>query len=117
MKDMRRHKRISKTLMSWFKFSNGKHAVMANGWDMVTVRDIGAGGLLFNYDRPVEIGSRISLKIMFPFKDEPIRCRADVVRSQRIGSSEDSSIYRVAAEFKNITSADAGLIDRVADEY
>jgi hypothetical protein len=117
MQNRRRYKRITKTLMSWLNLSNGNgNPFQSKGWDMVTVRDVGAGGILFNYDKPIEEGTKISLKISFPFKPAPIVCEGRIVRNERIESIKYASIYRIAAEFNKIADSDKQLIDKVAND-
>ena len=115
MENRRKHKRIVRTFMSWLNFGYA-NAAYPKGWDMVTIRDIGAGGILFNYDKPIDVGTQIILKIVFPFKDFPIKCVGSVVRNEKMDSVKYASIYRVAAEFKSIAGADSQTIDSVANE-
>ena len=118
MEERRRYKRIAKTFMSRIRFNcRGRGLVGANGcWDMVTIRDIGAGGMLFNYDRPLQAGTKIALSIIFPFKDMPINCAGTVLRSERVDINRYSPICRIAAQFERIGKVDKGLIDKVANE-
>jgi hypothetical protein len=113
MQNRRRYKRITKTLMSWLNLING-NPFQSKGWDMVTVRDVGAGGILFNYDSPVEIGTKIELKISFPLELNPITCEGRVSRNKKIDSYKYSSIYRIAARFERIRNKDKVLIDQIA---
>jgi hypothetical protein len=123
MQNRRRYKRITKCFMSWIKFIwsklKSKDASYPSGWDMVTTCDLGAGGIMFNYDRPVEAGTKIKLRVIFPFKEEPIDCVGTVLRSEKVESRkyyDYFNIYRIAAEFEKIRKADKGLIDRVAND-
>jgi hypothetical protein len=109
--------------MSWIKFIwsrlKSKGASYPSGWDIVTTYDLGAGGMLFNYDKPVEMGTRIKLKVVFPFKDAPIECVGKVVRSEKIENNKYYnylSIYRVAVQFESISEPNKDLIDKVANE-
>jgi len=117
MEEKRRYKRITKTFMSWLKIRQKKKMpVYPYGWDMVTTCDLGAGGLLFNYDKPVDIGTSVQLKVVFPFKDAPIDCVGKVLRTEKVDSNKHSSIYRVAVEFKKISPWNKDLIDKVANQ-
>ena len=120
MREKRRYKRITKTFMSWLKFAQDKRKKKVPsyplGWDMVTTCDLGAGGMLFNYDKLVEIGTKVRLRIVFPFKDEPIDCVGKVVRNEKVDSYKYSSIYRIAAQFERISESNKGLIDKAANQ-
>jgi len=117
MEDRRKYKRIAKCFMSWLKFKQKKkgHAYPF-GWDIVTTCDLGAGGMFFNYDKPVEIGTRIQLRLISPFKDAPINCVGSVVRNEKVDSYKYSSIYRIAAQFESISTPNKDLINNVANQ-
>jgi len=120
MEDRRKYKRITKCVMSWLKFAQDKRKKKVPsyplGWDMVTTCDLGAGGMLFNYDKPVEIGTKVRLRVAFPFKDAPIDCVGNVLRTEKVDSYKHSSIYRIAAQFERISESNKGLIDKVANQ-
>jgi len=117
MEDRRKYKRIAKCFMSWLRFKQKrKKTAYPFGWDMVTACDLGAGGMLFNYDKPVDIGTKIQLRIVFPFKETPIDCIGRVVRNEKVDSYMYSSIYRIGAQFESISAPDKDLIDNVANE-
>lgn len=120
MQDRRKYKRTTKCFMSWLKFAQNKRKKKSPaypfGWDMVTTCDLGAGGMLFNYDKPVEIGTKVLLRVVFPFKETPINCAGSVVRNEKVDSYKYSSIYRVAAQFERISESNKGLIDKAANQ-
>ena len=117
MKEKRRYKRITKTFMSWLKTRQKKKMpVHPYEWDIVTTCDLGAGGMLFNYNKPVDIGTKVQLKVVFPFKDAPIDCVGKVLGTVKVDSKKHSSIYRIAVGFKKISTWNKGLIDKVANQ-
>jgi len=117
MKNRRKYKRIVKSFISWLMFMwRRKHPGYPNGWDMVTIRDLGAGGILFNYDQPVAIGTNVRLRIIFPFLKKPIHCIGKVMRNEEVSTYQYPSIYRIATEFEKIKQKDKELIKRRADK-
>ncbi len=115
MKERRKCKRIVKSFLSWLMFMwKRKHPDYPNGWDMVTVRDLGAGGILFNYEQPVAIGTNVKLRIMFPFLKKPMHCTGKIVRNEQVNTYRYPSIYRIAAEFEKIKQKDKELIKKTA---
>lgn len=117
MEDRRRYKRIIKCFMTWFKFRQSIiKPVYAKGWDIVTTHDLGAGGMLFNYDMPIELGTKIHLKVVFPFSRTPIDCIGSVIRSKKAIGDKHSAVYRIAAQFQAISESNKDLIDKVANQ-
>ena len=120
MEDRRRYNRIKKCFMSWLKFLQNKRKQdippYPFDWDIVTTCDIGAGGIMFNYNMPVKIGTKIKLKVICPFREGLIECVGRVVRNEKVDNYKYCSLYRVAAEFERISVPNKDLIDKVANE-
>jgi hypothetical protein len=122
MEERRRHKRISKSFMSWLKFFRGeqedKRVEHSYEWDMVTTRDLSAGGILFNYDKQVGIGIGAKFKVVFPFADHLIECTGKVIRDEKVStvSMPNTDLHRVAAQFGSIKESDACLIEKIANQ-
>ena len=117
MEERRRYKRIIKCFMTWLKFSWWTaNPVYPKVWDIVTTHDLGAGGMLFNYDMPIELGTKIHLKVVFPFSRTPIDCIGSVIRSKKVIGDKYSAVYRIAAQFQAISESNKDLIDKVANQ-
>jgi hypothetical protein len=123
MQDRRKYKRITRCFMSWIKFIwsrlKSKGASYPSGWDIVTTYDLGAGGMLFNYDKPVDSGTKIKLRVIFPFKEAPIDCVGKVLRCEKVENYKYHayvSIYRVGVQFEKISTPNKDLIDKVANQ-
>ena len=98
--ERREHKRIYKNYIVRFQIRpNDKQEKVFVGWDMVTAVNLGAGGILLNYDRKIEPGSLLDLKINFPGTPDPIECTG---RVRRVEKSKRSSKTRIATEFVDI---------------
>ncbi|MFA5069348.1 MAG: PilZ domain-containing protein [Candidatus Omnitrophota bacterium] len=117
MFDKRKYPRIVRVFMSWFKFMHSDTVPpLPKEWDIVTARDLGAGGMLFNYDKPIPVGTQIQLKIVFPFTKGPITCIGTVIRNEKVVSTKYPALYHIAAQFSSIGEDNKMVIDKVAKE-
>lgn len=82
-------------------------------WDIVTVQNLSADGMLFHYDKPVEPGTVLDFKINFPMTDQPIDGTGRVLRAESTGQGP---YYHVAAYFTHITQTERELINESAAE-
>ena len=79
-------------------------------WDMVTAKNLSASGILFNYDRYIEPGTRIRFKISLPVCDA-VECEGEVVRNvmgppRGVFASSDPEVCAIAAVFQDISEHD-----------
>ncbi len=118
MKERRRYKRIGKRFLSWFRTIRiilTKRC--ASRWDIVSTRNLSAGGVLFNYNKDIKVGTGLHFRIISPFSPHMIRCIGKVVRTEKPEKNVSPRLFLVAAEFDKITSKDKGLIDSFANEF
>ena len=85
-----------------------------DGWNIVFIRNISKGGVLFSCDKGYLPGALLRLSIDILESQSHVECTASVVRSQ---ATVESQIYDVAVEFKEIQPADAELIEASVEEY
>ena len=103
MKERRECRRIERGFLTRLKIMPSKLNKLKEAfWDLITAKNLSAGGLLFNYYKQVPVGVEIKLRIVFPLADSPIECTGKVVRSQKIIDNGIKSAYRIAAEFEDI---------------
>lgn len=78
-------------------------------WNIVTARDISASGILFNYDRYMEPGSRVQFKISLPVCGTVV-CEGEVVRNvtgaPRVLAQTEPVVSAVAAVFHDVSAED-----------
>ena len=79
-------------------------------WDMVTAKNLSASGILFNYDRYIEPGTRIRFKISLPVCDA-VECEGEIVRNvmgppRGVFAGSDPEVCAIAAVFKDISEHD-----------
>ncbi len=108
--ERRRCKRIRKQFLARLRILE-KDA--DDHWNIVFIQNIGAGGLLFYYDKKLNEGVRLDFKINFSMMKEPIDCSGEVVRVRK----EDSLVYEVGVFFRKINPSEAAFIGRAAEEF
>ena len=112
MKEKRAYRRIDKSFLTRLKIMPSKiNKLKETFWDLITTKNLSAGGLLFNYYKDVPVGAEIELRIVFPLADRPIECIGKVVRSQKIIDNGVKSAYRIAAQFEDINEQDKRSIN------
>ena len=109
-RDKRAHRRMYRKLIAHFHIRPHDNSERKS-WDIVTVRDLSAGGVLFNYDKKLEEGLAVDFKINFPWSEEQIVCGAKVVR---VGPSAGYGVFAIAAVFTEISEEDKRGIEEIA---
>ena len=107
--EKRKFKRIDQHFMAKFKPAG------VENWQTFFLRDLSAGGILFNHSAELETGSSIELSITLPMSPIPITCSATVVRVKTF--SGPLKIYEIAVCFTDIDENQQELIDRAAEMY
>ena len=82
-------------------------------WDMVTTKNLGAGGVLLNHNRMPSVGSLVEMEINFPAIAESVDCTGKV---KRIEQDADSPIIRFATVFTEIEAKTKGAINVTAEK-
>jgi hypothetical protein len=96
----RKYKRIDKPYMARLRIKRYEGLEISSAeWVTVALKDLGAGGALFNYSKNLGIGLLLDLKIDVSTATPTIKCAGKVTR---IELSQPHSILRVAAEFTEI---------------
>ena len=117
MEEKRRHKRIERSFMSWFRtVSFVLIGRCFSKWDMVTVRNLSASGMLFCYDDTITKGTQVNFKIIFPFSAHVIRCIGRIIRNNKPQEDSYPKISFIAAEFEKIKKEDKHLINEIANK-
>jgi len=113
--ERRLYKRIAKPFMTKFRILKDEPSQEDSAsWDMVVVKNLGAGGILFNYDKKMDMGSLLDLKINFPASEQPIKCTGKVIR---IEDTPHPSVVRIAAVFTEISEEEKAMINNLAEGF
>lgn len=79
----------------------------STNWDTVVLKDISAGGILFNYNNNFELDLLLDIKIDVPKYAPTINCVGKVIRNYK---PQSSSMYDIAIRFINIGRQDIELL-------
>jgi hypothetical protein len=79
---------------------------------MVAVIDIGAGGILFYYNRSIEVGTALDLKVNYSAEKDPVICEGKVIRVLPVPGGEFSL---VAVVFEDIDEKERKSLDEVIE--
>lgn len=105
----RKYKRIEKPYIVRFRTREDEYCgTVSTDWDMVSLKDLSAGGALFNYNNNLGIGSLLDLKIDISRSIPTIHCVGKVTRIEEF---QPHSILRIAAEFTEIGVQDREMIN------
>jgi hypothetical protein len=113
--ERRQYKRIKKNFVTRFQLKGERpRKQKTENWEMVITQNLSAGGVLFNYDKEIQAGSKIDLLVNFPQAKHPINCTGQVIRIDR---NTNISLLKVAASFVDIDEEDKHAISRAAEEF
>lgn len=112
--EKREYKRIDKPFIMnvRVKPEEAKEAAYED-WDLVDVKNLGAGGVYFYYNKDLEVGSVVDLKIDLSEFTSPITCAGKAIR---IKKHQRSSIYDVVIEFTEIDGQVKDAINKAVEE-
>ncbi|OIO37021.1 MAG: hypothetical protein AUJ72_05330 [Candidatus Omnitrophica bacterium CG1_02_46_14] len=82
-------------------------------WDMVLIKDISKGGLLFRYHKEFGVGMSLNLKISVAFNKSSILCVGKIVRIKVSGNPKS---YDVGISFTKLAESNALLIESVIEK-
>jgi len=111
--EKRKYKRIKNQFIVRFRIKPEDKQILS-GWDMVSVDNLGAGGILFYYNQKINPGSLLDIKINFPTISEPVNCEGKVLR---VEEPKNSRMLRIAAAFTEIEKSSQDEINRSAEEF
>ncbi len=109
----RKYKKIVPPYIARFRVGQYEGQEMSSpDWDIVAVKNLSAGGMVFDYNKNLELDSLLDLKIDL-FKSIPvINCFGRVVR---IEEPQPNSRFRIAAEFTEIDEQEREMINTTVE--
>jgi hypothetical protein len=112
--ERRKYKRIDRPFVVKFRVRPDEPLEKDSScWDIVAVGDLGPGGVLFNYNKKLGIGTHIDLKIGFSVTKPPINCVGKIIRNDEL---EYHSMFRVATKFTEIGKRERELINKTIED-
>ena len=112
--ERRKYKRIKGHFIAKFQIKPRKSGDVPSGggWVMVTLENLSAGGILFNYDKKIKVGTIVSLSITFPLLATPINCLGKIIRIEELAYSP---VFHIAAIFIKIDKREKETIRKAAE--
>ncbi len=108
--EKRKYKRIEKPFMARFRVRQYEdHETVSTKWNMVAVKDLSAGGMLFIYNKNLGIDSLLDLKIDVSTATPTINCVGKIIR---IDEPILPSIFGIATEFTEIEEHEKEMINK-----
>jgi hypothetical protein len=83
--DRRRYPRLDSKFILSYRQSSADY-------DMSRTKNIGYGGISFTAGRQLEVGKVVNLVIKFPFHDDPVKIKGQVVSCKGKGLIYDTSV-------------------------
>ncbi len=112
--ERRKYKRIAKPYRVRFKIRSDEAQEMESDvWDSVTLHDLSAGGMLFNYNKNLGISTLLDLKIDVSKYTPTINCVGKIIR---IDLSYRHSMLRTATEFTEIDEQEKEVINTTVEK-
>lgn len=113
--ERRKHKRIGKNFIIKVRPKQKESEGIAQAaWNTVNAENLSGGGILFYYHKKIEIGQTFDFQIYFPPSRTNINCAGKIVR---VFNPSGSVIFRIGAEFSEITEKERNLINKEAKKF
>ncbi len=112
--EKRKYKRIEKPYVVRFQIKQYKGLEISTAeWDMVALKDLSTGGVLFNYNKNLGIGTVLDLKIGFSTSAPSLECAGIVIR---VKEQQYTSIFGIAVAFTEIGAQEKEMINKATVE-
>jgi hypothetical protein len=111
--ERRKYRRIEKPYITRFRIKPDKSQKMVPAnWDLIGVKNLSAGGILFAYPENLGIDSNLDLKIGISQSTLTINCVGKIIRIDR---PQPHSMFRIATEFTEIEDQEKEMINTTID--
>ena len=111
----RKYQRVKHHFIVRFRVYQSENPEESRKWDIVTVRDLSAGGILFNYNKKIPLGTALEFNISLPPPLEAVCCQGTVCRvDEQPLSGKDIKkipIYGIAASFTELENGKKKALD------
>lgn len=112
--ERRKYQRIEKPYILRFRTKeDGNQMMTTSSWDLVAVKNMSAGGVLFRYPENLGVNSSLELKIGISQSTPVINCIGKIIRIER---PQPNSMFRITTEFTEIEEAERNMIDTTIGE-
>jgi c-di-GMP-binding flagellar brake protein YcgR len=113
--ERREYKRIEKPYIARLRIKQYKGLEKPSAeWDMVTVKDLSAGGMRFNYNKNLGIGSLLDFKIDISKSTPTINCVGKVTRIEQF-KLPPYSMFCTAIKFIDIRKKEKETVNTTVE--
>ncbi len=113
-KERRKYERREKPVMVRFRtIPLVAKKMVSTDWDMVPVKNLSAGGMLFDYNKNLELDSLLDFKIDISKYTPTINCVGKVIRIEEL---QLASKFRIEIKFTDIGEQEKELISKAIEE-
>ena len=106
--ERRKYRRIEKPYITRFRIKPDKiQKMVPANWDLIGVKNLSAGGILFAYPENLGMDSNLDLKIDISLSALTINCVGKIIRVDR---PKPHSMFRFATEFTEIEDQEKEMI-------
>ena len=109
----RKSRGIEKHFMARFRVKQYESLDLSlTNWDTVDVKNLSAGGMLFNYNKNQTIDSLLDIEIDISESRPTINCIGKIIRIEK---PRPNSMLQIATEFKKISQQEKEMINRIVE--
>lgn len=116
--EKRSYNRLNHPFVSKFRVADKTSPLYTENWDMVRIRNISAGGLSFNYNNKIPVGTILEFNLQFV---GVVKCMCTVCRIDEPDPNQKSLgrilIYNIAAKYIDITDEQREAINKLVKEF
>ncbi len=113
-KERRKYERREKPVMVRFRTIPLVAKKMGStDWDMVPVRNLGVGGMLFDYNKNLELDSLLDFKIDISKYAPTINCVGKITRIEKL---QPTSMFRIEIKFTDIGEQEKEMINTTVEK-
>jgi hypothetical protein len=121
--EKRKFKRIKRPFTAKIRLysQGGSKEAGSVKWDIVTMKNLSATGMSFNYTKELPVQTVLEFNISVPFIKEPIHCIGQVCRIDR--TQVDNSkplripVYWIAVQFKDIDETKKEALVKFSEKF
>lgn len=120
--EKRKYKRVKRPFTASIRpFQETTDANAQGKWDIVTMKDLSASGVLINYTKIIPVGTVLEFNIALPFTEKPIYClgrvcRIDDTHVEKIKSPR-IPVYWIAVSFTDMNETKKQAILKYTDTF
>ncbi len=112
--ERRKYRRIEKPYITRFRIKPDKiQKIASSNWDLIGVKNLSAGGILFTYHENLGIDSNLDLKIDISKSTPTINCVGKIVR---VAEFKPHYMCRIATEFTEIEDQEKEMISTTIEK-